>query len=81
MKFVRLTLAVLRQLKMKGFNVLTAADNLNDDDPSWMPDQVDDIWTFVIEIDEKKPFIVIDDALTHLKDEDLKGQVFFPSHV
>ncbi|WDF70508.1 hypothetical protein PQ465_09070 [Sphingobacterium oryzagri] len=79
MKFVRLTRKVLKQLKTKGFNVLTAVCEPTATDPSWMPDQVDDIWAFVIDMDDDKPFLIIDDALRYLKEDELRGQVFLPS--
>lgn len=85
MQFVKLTHSVLRELKLKGYNILRSTSKLSNDDPTWMPDTVDldaffDLGSLEIERIstpmEELHLLVIDDALKNIRDEDLIGSVF-----
>ena len=76
---------MLRELKLKGYNILRSTSKLTNDDPTWMPDIVDldaffDLGSLEIErisipMDELH-LLVIDDALKNIRDEDLIGSVW-----
>jgi len=80
MKFVRLTHAVLRQLRLQGYNVLKSPLPIDSEDPSWYPEKVDDVWEYLDSLTvvpfQEPNVLVIDDALEIIRDEDLIGMVW-----
>lgn len=86
MEFVKLTHAILRQLKDQGFNILISTSTLDNEDPSWVPDSVDielflsgdtsEVIRRSIPLQEIH-LLLLDDALENIREEDLIGHVFF----
>ncbi|SMG32535.1 hypothetical protein [Sphingobacterium psychroaquaticum] len=82
MQFVQLSHKVLKQLKEKGYNILTSNNSVSDDNPVWYPEKVPDVWDYLIGLDVrrisviKEPnILVIQDALDNICEEDLRGVV------
>jgi len=80
MQFVRLTHSVLRQLRAKGYNILKSPMPLDNEDPTWYPEAVGDIWDYLDDLTvipfEEPNILVIDDALENIREEDLIGAVW-----
>lgn len=79
MKFVKLTKEVLLDLKRQGYNILTSVNTVDDDDPTYTPVRVDDVWGYldqlaVVPLSEPE-IIVIDGALENYSDDMLRGMV------
>ncbi|WP_148910034.1 hypothetical protein [Sphingobacterium allocomposti] len=67
-------------LKDKGYNILKSPLPLDNEDPTWYAEKVDDIWKYLDDL-AGAPFqepnvLVIDDALQIIRDEDLRGSVW-----
>ncbi|MFD1770845.1 hypothetical protein [Sphingobacterium suaedae] len=84
MEFVELTHSVLRRLKKSGYTVLRSVTSVSSDDPTWVPERMD--VDKLMELDseemrrmsvpmEEKHFLVIDDALNNIEEDNLIGQV------
>ena len=85
MHFEKLTHAVLRRLKMQGYNILRSPSLLTNEDPTYFPDTVDLEKFFDLDSDEiarisvpmqELHLLVIDDALKNIDDEQLTGMVW-----
>ena len=85
MIFVRLTHDVLRELKRQGYTALHSPSLLVNDNPTWVPVKVDLGEMFDLENeklerinrpDYQQRFLVIDDALQNIREEDLIGSVW-----
>lgn len=80
MRFVRLSHEVLRDLKAKGYNILTSVNKLGAEDPTYMPEKVDSVWDYLDDlavVPMREPeLIIIDDALQNIRNEDLRGMVW-----
>lgn len=78
MKFVKINHEVLRSLKDQGYNVLTSVNHVDDEEPTYMPHKVDDLWEYLDSIPavplEEQALIVIDDVLS--VDGDIPGMVW-----
>lgn len=83
--FVTLTMKVLLALKKSGYTVLTSVSPLSDEDPVWYPETFDvdelmDIYNNKIRLLsiplEERHFLIIDDAIANIDEDDLIGQVF-----
>ena len=78
MKFVKINHEVLRSLKDQGYNVLTSVNHIDDEEPTYMPHKVDDLWEYLDSIPavplEEQALIVIDDVLS--VDGDIPGMVW-----
>lgn len=78
MKFVRITRSVLLSLKEQGYNVLTSVNTVDDESPTYMPKQVDNVWEYLdnLQVDpmQEPALIVIDDVLSI--DVDIPGVVW-----
>ena len=80
MQFVKLTHTVLWGLKAKGYNILKSPLPIDNEDPTWYPEKVDDIWKYLDDL-AGVPFrepnvMVIQDALENIEDGDLIGMVW-----
>lgn len=85
MQFVKLSHAVLLELKEKGYNILRSPSLLTNKDPTYFPDTVDLEKFFDLDSDEiarisvpmqELHLLVIDDALKNIDDEQLTGMVW-----
>lgn len=85
MQFVKLTHSVLVDLKKRGYTALHSPSLLVNDNPTWVPVKVDLGEFFDLESEsleriskptEELHFLVIDDALQNIRDEDLIGSVW-----
>lgn len=78
MKFVKITRSVLLSLKEQGYNVLTSVNTVDDESPTYMPKQVDNVWEYLdnLQVDpmQEPALIVIDDVLSI--DVDIPGVVW-----
>lgn len=83
MKFVRLTVQLLHDLKSQGYNILRSPSLLSDSNPTWIPDTVDLEKFFDLDSEELARISVpmaelhllpIDEGLT-LTDDQLIGDV------
>lgn len=65
-------------LKDQGYNVLTSVNHVDDEEPTYMPHKVDDLWEYLDSIPavplEEQALIVIDDVLS--VDGDIPGMVW-----
>jgi hypothetical protein len=83
MKFVPLTRSILLNLQRSGYNILTSK-NTAGENPTWYPGSVPDVRDYLLRLDGadgiislKEPAVlVIEDALQHVRDEQLGGEVF-----
>lgn len=85
MKFVPLTYAVLQKLKDRGFTALHSTSLIVNKDPTWMPVKVDigdlvdldsEMLARITTPKQQLHFLVIDDALQNIREEDLPGSVW-----
>lgn len=85
MRFVQLTHEVLRELKGKGYTVLHSPSLLINDNPTWVPVKVDLTELFDLDSEmlaristpmKELHYLVIDDALQNIREEDLIGSVW-----
>jgi len=78
MKFVKLDHQVLLSLKEQGYNVLTSVNTVDDENPTYMPRKVDNVWEYLDNLHvrpiEEPALIVIDDVLS--VDGDIPGVVW-----
>lgn len=78
MRFVKINHEVMRSLKDQGYNVLTSVNHVDDEEPTYMPHKVDDLWEYLDSIPavplEEHALIVIDDVLS--VDGDIPGMVW-----
>lgn len=82
--FVKLTHAVLRELQSDGYNILTSVNTVDDDNPTYMPEKVYDVWAWLENIEVtplKEPAIlIIKDALDNIPEKYLIGAVWIQKH-
>jgi len=76
MEYVKVTHAVLRELKKDGYNVLVTESTTEDDNPKFVPEFKSDLWGYLESLDGEVGCAVIDNLLD-LKEEDLKGTVLY----
>jgi len=80
MKFVKLDHQVLLSLKEQGYNVLTSVNTVDDDNPTYMPQKVGNLWDYLEGVPsvpmQERALLVIDDAMQNIREEDLKGSVW-----
>ncbi|WP_293925665.1 hypothetical protein [Sphingobacterium sp. UBA6320] len=84
MKFIPLTHAVLLDLQLRGYNILTSKNTVDDENPTWYPITVPDIWEYLLQLDckgsivplQEPAILVIADALKDIVEEELQGEVF-----
>ena len=81
MRFVRLDIKILQVLYRQGYNILRSVNTIDDENPSWIPDKVEDVFEYVLEMDPEFALIVISDALMNIDPDDLKGDVLLDSIV
>ena len=78
MKFVKLDHQVLLSLKVQEYNVLTSVNTVDDENPTYMPRKVDNVWEYLDNLHvrpiEEPALIVIDDVLS--VDGDIPGVVW-----
>ncbi|MBE8719370.1 hypothetical protein [Sphingobacterium pedocola] len=82
--FVKLTHAVLRELQSDGYNVLTSVNTVYDDNPTYMPEKVDDVWEWLEDLtvtpQNHPAILVIEHALNTMLEKDLFGAVWIEKH-
>lgn len=76
MEYVKLTHAVLKELKKDGYNILITKSTVEDEDPEFTPEYKSDLWRFLETLDGEEASAVIDDLLG-IREEDLKGTVLY----
>jgi len=84
MKFAKLTRAILHSLEWQGYTLLTSVNYADDDDPTWMPQKIADVKEYIMQLDiagkraplQEPALLIINDALTGIAEEDLRGSVF-----
>jgi len=80
MQFVRLAHSVLRDLKKQGYNILKSPVPIDNENPSWYPEKVEDVWEYLDSLTvvpfQEPNVLVIDDALENIRDEDFVGMVW-----
>lgn len=75
MRFVKLDIKILQVLYRQGYNILRSVNTIDDENPSWIPDKVEDVFEYVLEMDPEFALIVISDALMNIDPDDLRGDV------
>jgi hypothetical protein len=75
MQFVKLDTKILQRLSQQGYNILRSVNTVDDENPSWIPEKVDDVFGYILEMDSESALIVITDALLNIDPDDLKGVV------
>ena len=75
MQFVKLDIKILQRLSQKGYNILRSVNTVDDDNPSWIPEKVEDTFEYILEMDCESALLVISDALMNIDPDDLKGVV------
>lgn len=81
MRFVKLDIKILQVLYRQGYNILRSVNTIDDENPSWIPDKVEDVFEYILEMDPEFALIVISDALMNIDPDDLKGDVLLDSIV
>ncbi|MEN5085896.1 hypothetical protein ABE426_05460 [Sphingobacterium faecium] len=84
MKFVSLTHPVLLDLQLRGYNILTSKNTVDDENPTWYPITVPDVWEYLLQLDckgsivplQEPAILVIADAIKDIAEEELQGEVF-----
>ncbi|MBB2949896.1 hypothetical protein [Sphingobacterium sp. JUb56] len=84
MQFATLTRSILLDLQSKGYNILTSKNRIDDENPTWYPISVPNVWDYLLQLDGKTKVmsfqepavLVIEDALLNVEDEQLDGEVF-----
>lgn len=84
MPFVTLNRALLRDLKRKGFNLLKSFASTDTQNPTWQPVRVSDVHEYILQLKyntghiylKNAPLLVIEEALLHIQDDQLGGEVF-----
>lgn len=85
MRFVKLSKYILSKLKYQGYTTLHSVSSLNNENPTWFPFKDDisllmdlnsDFISTLSQPLEEIHFLVIDDALLNIEEEDLIGEVF-----
>ena len=86
MRFEKVTHSVLKELKRKGYNVLIAPSDCEDNENvTWKAITVPNVMDWLVALDcegiTAVPFrepniLIIQDALNNISEEDLKGSVF-----
>lgn len=84
MKFVPLNLATLIELYQRGFNILRSNSSLSDENPTWIPETInlsefldldsEQLAKLSVPLSEKH-FLIIENALKDIRDEDFFGEV------
>lgn len=75
MRFVKLNIRVLYVLEKMGYTILRSVNSVDDENPTWIPEKVADIFDYIIKMDCENALIVISDALINIDPKDLKGDV------
>ncbi|CDT09035.1 MULTISPECIES: hypothetical protein [Sphingobacterium] len=81
MQFLPVNYHLLRQLQIRGYNILASAQGIDHENPSYYPIQVTDVWDYLVRIDStskvgEPALIVIDDALRNVEEQHFDGAVF-----
>jgi len=86
MRFEKVTHSVLKELKRKGYNVLIApADCEDNSNVTWKAIAVPNVMDWLVALDcegitavsfQEPNILVIEDALNNIHDEDLFGSIF-----
>jgi len=76
MEYVKVTHAVLRELKKDHYNVLVTDSTTEDDDPKFIPEFKADLWGYLESLDGELGCAVIDDLL-RVEEDNLKGKVMY----
>ncbi|UXD67729.1 hypothetical protein MUK51_10850 [Sphingobacterium faecium] len=76
MEYVKVTHAVLRELKKDRYNVLVTDSTNDDEDPKFIPEFKADLWGYLESLDGDLACAVIDDLL-ELNEDELKGSVLY----
>lgn len=76
LQYVKVTHAVLKELKKDGYNILITNSTFEDDDPSFVPEFKSDLWGYLESLDGEVACAVIDDLL-NVNEENLKGTVLY----
>ena len=48
MRFVKLNLRVLYVLEKMGYTILRSVNSVDDENPTWTPEKVDDIFRYIL---------------------------------
>lgn len=75
MRFVKLNIRVLYVLEKMGYTILRSVNSIDDENSTWIPEKVEDIFDYIIKMDCENALIVISDALINIDPKDLKGDV------
>jgi len=86
MRFAKVSHSVLKELQSKGYNVLIApADCEDNSNVTWKAITVPNVFEWLVALDcegitavpfQEPNILVIEDALNNIRDEDLFGSVF-----
>ncbi|GEM64530.1 hypothetical protein D3C87_1585110 [compost metagenome] len=81
MQFLPVNYNLLRQLQIRGYNILASAQGIDHENPSYYPIQVNDVWDYLVRLDctsgiGEPALIVIDDALRNVEEQHFEGAVF-----
>ncbi|KGE14603.1 hypothetical protein [Sphingobacterium deserti] len=85
MEFVALSHILLRTLKWQGYTVLRSVSPLNSTNPTWYAEKIPIEQLMDLDSDEiarrsvplqETHYLIIQDALENIREEDLIGQVF-----
>ncbi|WP_090602251.1 hypothetical protein [Parapedobacter koreensis] len=82
-RFEKLTCELLQLLEAGGYTVLTSVSGLCDENPTYVPERITDLWGYLGSInvwsgglsEKETNLLVIRDALENILPEDLRGVV------
>lgn len=58
-----------------GYTVLRSVNSVDDENPTWIPEKVEDIFKYTLKMDCENALLVIRDALNNIDPKDLIGDV------
>ncbi|AIM38319.1 hypothetical protein ACFX5U_16750 [Sphingobacterium sp. SG20118] len=81
MRFLPVNYELLRDLHLRGYNILASAQGIDHESPSYYPIQVQDVWDYLVGLDStlvrgEPAIIVIEDALKNVQEQQFEGAVF-----
>ena len=79
MRFAKLNIRVLYVLDKMGYTVLRSVNSVDDENPTWIPEKVKDIFQYILKMDCENALLVISDAINNIDPKDLKGEVLLDS--
>lgn len=81
MHFVKLDIKTLQILNRQGYNILRSVNSVDDENPTWIPEKVKDVFEYCLNMDSESALIVINEALLNIDPDDLIGDVLLVERI